>query len=60
MNYFHILTLVLVLAKLFGHFPYSWWLVFTPSIISFGIGLLILMLAVVVAALQGARKERHL
>lgn len=25
-----ILTLIFVIAKLAGYFPYSWWIVFTP------------------------------
>lgn len=34
MNYFHILTLIFVVAKLMAVIHWSWWLVFLPSIIS--------------------------
>ena len=37
MNYFHILTLIFVVAKLFDKIDWSWWLVVTPSLISFAI-----------------------
>lgn len=46
MNYFHILTLIFVVAKLTAVIHWSWWLVFLPSIIS--IVILILFAAAVV------------
>lgn len=52
MNYFHLLTMVFVLAKLFDRFPYSWWVVLAPSLVSFGIGLAILAFVLVVAILK--------
>ena len=33
-NFLHLLTLIFVVAKLTGYLSWSWWLVFTPSIIS--------------------------
>jgi hypothetical protein len=44
-NFFHVLTLLLVVLKVLGYFQHSWWLVFAPSIVSFALGLLILLLA---------------
>lgn len=29
-NFVNILTLIFVIAKLTGHFNYSWWVVFSP------------------------------
>ena len=37
-----ILTIIFVIAKLFGVINWSWWLVFTPVLISLGIFILIL------------------
>lgn len=51
-NFLHILTLLFVVAKLFGFIQWSWWLVFLPSIISIGIGLLILLFVGVLAILD--------
>ena len=49
MNYFHILTLIFVVAKLFNYIDWSWWLVLTPSLISFAILAVMLGLVGVVA-----------
>jgi len=43
MNFFHALTLLLVVLKAVGLFHYSWWIVLAPSMISIGIGLLVLL-----------------
>ena len=37
-----ILTIIFVIAKLFGVINWSWWLVFAPVLISLGIFILIL------------------
>lgn len=37
-----VLTIIFVIAKLFGVINWSWWLVFTPMLISLGISVLIL------------------
>lgn len=37
-----VLTIIFVIAKLFGVINWSWWLVFTPVLISLGIFILIL------------------
>lgn len=44
-----ILTIIFVIAKLAGHFAYSWWIVFLPVIISTGAVLTFLALAVFMA-----------
>lgn len=36
-----ILTIIFVIAKLFGVIEWSWWLVFTPVFISLGVFILI-------------------
>lgn len=43
-----IITIIFVIAKLFGVVSWSWWLVFLPLIISFGIGLIVVLLAIAV------------
>ena len=44
-----ILTIIFVIAKLLGYINWSWWLVFLPVIISWGIVLLILIFAMILA-----------
>lgn len=51
-NFAHVLTLVFVVAKLFNFIQWSWWLVFLPSIISIGFGLLIIGFVFVLAILD--------
>ena len=51
-NLLHILTLIFVVAKLFNFVQWSWWLVFLPSIISVGVGLLLLALILILATLD--------
>lgn len=46
-----ILTIIFVLAKLFGVITWSWWVVFLPTIISFSILLLILLGILVIAGI---------
>lgn len=38
------LTLIFVVAKLLGLINWSWWLVFSPMIISFGFWILVLII----------------
>ena len=45
-----ILTIIFVVAKLFGIINWSWWLVFLPTIISVGLGLLVLIVALIIIA----------
>ena len=52
----HIITIILVIAKVTGHFMYSWWWVAAPSILALSVGLfflLILALVLIVAAVWG-------
>ncbi len=52
MNWFHALTLVFVSAKIWGPLAtWSWWLVLLPSLLSIGITLVLLALALVFALL---------
>ena len=49
-----ILTIIFVIAKLFGVINWSWWLVLLPSIISIGLGfvfMIIVLIIVIIAAL---------
>ena len=45
-----ILTIIFVVAKLFGIINWSWWLVFLPTIISVGLGLLVVIIALIIVA----------
>ena len=48
------LTLIFVVAKLWGIVDWSWWLVFLPVIISFGLVLsilLVILLVIILAAI---------
>lgn len=49
-----ILTLILVVAKLIGYFPYSWWWVFAPIIITWGLAI-VLVIFVVIAAIVASK-----
>lgn len=53
MNYFHILTLIFVVAKLMAVIHWSWWLVFLPSLISVGLLVLFLVLALGLTLAKG-------
>ena len=44
-----ILTIIFVVAKLFGVIDWSWWLVFAPTIVSVAIGLLFVAVVLIVA-----------
>jgi len=48
-GFFGLLTLIFVVAKIFNYVDWSWWLVFTPSIV----GLVLFIIIVVIAALTG-------
>jgi len=39
---FHLTTFAFVVAKLAGYIDWSWWLVFTPSIVGVVVGLSVL------------------
>ena len=43
-----ILTIIFVIAKLFGVINWSWWLVFLPSIISVGLWLLLIVVVMII------------
>jgi hypothetical protein len=40
-----ILTLVFAVAKLFGYFPFSWWIVFTPWICGYVAAIVLIAIA---------------
>ncbi|MBO1096776.1 hypothetical protein FQS90_09600 [Enterococcus casseliflavus] len=52
LGFLSILTLIFVVAKLFGVIAWSWWLVFTPVLIGVGITILILIIAVIAVAVS--------
>ena len=56
LNYFHILTLIFVVAKLANVIDWSWWFVFMPSIVSIGIGVTILAIVGIIAAVVVFKK----
>ncbi len=47
-----IAAIIMGIAKLIGLFPYSWWVVFAPLIIAFGLSLGILLFVLIVAGLS--------
>lgn len=49
-----ILTIIFVLAKIFGKISWSWWWVFSPLWISAGIVILIVLFLVFLAMLSAA------
>ena len=54
----HILTIIFVIAKILGYINWSWWLVFLPSLISLGLGLviwLIGLIAIIVIAILNSK-----
>jgi len=34
MNFSHIVTIIFIIAKLLGYFPYSWYWVFAPVLVA--------------------------
>lgn len=44
-----ILTVIFVIAKLFGVINWSWWLVFLPTIISVGLSIVALLIMLIIA-----------
>lgn len=57
LNYFHLLTLVFVTAKLFDKIDWSWFYVFLPSIISVGLGILFWTIMLLCLFLAGPGKR---
>lgn len=51
-NFPNLLTLVFVVCKLAGVIAWSWWLVFLPTIISVGFGLIMLTTLAIVKAME--------
>lgn len=49
-----ILTIIFVIAKLFGVINWSWWLVFLPSIISVGLSILIIIFVIILAIIAAS------
>ena len=55
LGFWSLLTLLLVVFKILGYINYSWLVVFSPIIISFFLGLLILALCFVLIMLDDRR-----
>jgi hypothetical protein len=53
--WFHILTIVFVCFKILGYIDWSWWIIFTPSLLAFGLILLFIVGGVSLALLV----EKH-
>lgn len=47
-----LLTVIFVIAKLLNIVTWSWWLVFTPTIIYFAVALIVLIAAFIIALLS--------
>jgi len=54
-SFFGLLTLLFIALKLTGHIDWSWWWVLAPIWISFGLGLLVMMVMFVSVAIGHAR-----
>lgn len=52
MSFLGLLTLIFVVAKLFGVISWSWWLVFLPAIIGFGVNLAIVAVATLITLFE--------
>lgn len=52
LGFLSILTLIFVVAKLFGVIAWSWWLVFAPVLVPTGLLVLIYIIAVVVTSVS--------
>lgn len=50
-----ILTIIFIIAKIFGYIEWSWWLVFLPTILSIGIGLIF---GIVVGVIEGINEVK--
>lgn len=48
-----ILTIIFVIAKLFGLIHWSWLLVFAPTLIGIGVWILIMLVALIIAVVSG-------
>lgn len=57
--WFHLLTIIFVCAKILTLIDWSWWLVFLPSIIAFGIALLMVFGVVGLAVLVDKKKNPY-
>lgn len=47
-----ILTLIFVIAKLFGIIDWSWWICLLPTIISTGLGILLFLICLIIAIIS--------
>lgn len=56
---FSVLTIVFVIAKLGGYIAWSWWLVFSPLLVSGGFTILILVIMAIAAVLPGPSLTRR-
>lgn len=56
LNYFHILTLVFVIAKLWEKIDWSWFWVLFPSILSIGLSALIWIFVLLAVILAGPKR----
>ena len=56
-SFIGLLTIVLVVLKALGYLTWSWWLVFTPLIISVSLGVL-LIIGILAIALKVANDEK--
>jgi hypothetical protein len=56
-TWLHLMIAVMANAKLAGNFDYSWWVVFSPWLVAFWIGLLFIGLEQIKKALTGNDNE---
>ena len=62
-EFFGLLTIVFAIAKLWGHFPYSWWWVFSPlwipALVTIGIAIIIIVVALIVDFVHDRKVKKN-
>jgi hypothetical protein len=51
-----LLTIIFVIAKIWGKLDWSWWLIFSPVWISIGIAIIVIIITLIVAFIVGLRQ----
>ena len=52
-----IITILFIIGKIFGYLEWSWWLVFLPLIIVYGLGLLIWLVIFIINYIQWKKQD---
>lgn len=52
-----IITILFIIGKIFGYLEWSWWLVFLPLIIVYGLGLLIWLIIFIINYIRWKKQD---